>query len=92
MKIAKFKRLGEDGNGCFESIDSEGSFMERHPGYVRLTEYTEVEFTPLHTDEIVQKQLDALDKAESELRNKFQAALSKIETQREELRAITYQS
>lgn len=87
MKIARFKRLGE---GSFETYGEEGCFMERHDAYIRLTEYAEVEFQPLCSEEVVQKQLDALAGAETELRNRFQDALNSIEQQRANLLAIAY--
>jgi hypothetical protein len=83
-KIAVFKELKYN----YESVCDEQ--FDTFKDYVRLTEFVEVEFPPLQSEEIVQKQLDALDMAESELRNRFQEALGGIERQREELRAITY--
>lgn len=88
MKIAKFKRLGEHGGG--EYYGEEDCFMERLDNYVRITEYAEVEFKPLNSDVVVQKQLDALAGAEKELRNRFQQALSSIEQERANLLALAY--
>jgi len=89
MKIAKFKRLGEGTTCSFETFGAEGCFMESHAAYIRITEYAEVEFIPLCSEDVVQKQLNALDSAETEVRNRFQEALREIERQRQELRAIT---
>lgn len=85
QKIAIFRNI-EHG---YESI-LDGQF-DSFEEYVRLSEFVEVEFQPLTGDEFVQKQLSALDKAESALRAQFQIALNGIEQQRQELRAITYQ-
>ena len=87
MKVAKFKRLGE---GAFETIIDEESPLATLDCYVRLTEWVDVEFRPLRDEAIVEKQLNALEKAEAELRTKFELALGEIERQRQELRAITY--
>lgn len=84
QKLAIFKQLDRG----YESVCNER--FDTFEDYVRLTEFAEVEFRPLAGDEVVQKQLNALDRAEGELRNKFQAALNTIEQQRQELRAITY--
>lgn len=88
MRIAKFKRLC--GEYDYETILDEGHTLATCDDYVQITEWAEVEFRPLHDDAIVEKQLNALDKAESALRGKFQAALNTIEQKRQELRAITY--
>ena len=87
MKIAKFKRLGEN---SFETILDDSSPLANFDSYIRLTEWLDVEFQSLNDDAIVEKQLNALDKAETELRGKFQGALNEIERQRQDLRAITY--
>lgn len=90
MKIAIFKRIGTD--YPYEAIKPESDEKYTTNDFVRTSEYIEVEFPPCLSDEVVQKQIDALDWAESELRNKFQAALNSLEQQRAELRAITVQS
>lgn len=93
MKIAKYITMSEGRRG-YEVIHTEkdGTDFERVCGYVRISDFVEVEFPPLKDEAIVEKQIASLDKAESELRAKFQAALNGIEQQRQELRAITYQS
>lgn len=85
MRIARFKRLGEH---SFETFGDEA--LERVKGYVRLTEYVEVEFPPLRDGVLVEKHLEALDAAEAEVRTRFQSMLNEIERQRQELRAITH--
>jgi hypothetical protein len=83
FKLAVFKSPYGDESVCIELFDT-------FDDYVRMSEFVEVEFKPLSSEVVVQKQLNALDKSESELRNKFQEALNRIERQREELRAISY--
>lgn len=84
MKIATFKRLGDY---SFDTVSDDA--LDGSEDFVRTSEYVEVSFPSLHSDEVVQRQLDALDRAEDALRTKFQAALTGIEVQRAELRAIT---
>jgi sugar-specific transcriptional regulator TrmB len=65
--------------------------MEGH-GWVRLTEYTEVEFVPLPPAEVVDKQLKQLDDAEQKLRENFQQKLNELAEERGKLRALTNES
>ena len=88
MKLAVFKSIEPGSLYGWETVQGEGH--EKLDRYIRISEYVVVEFPPLKGDEVVQKQLSALDKAEGELRGRFQAALGQIEQQRQELRAITY--
>lgn len=85
MKVAIFKRLGEYG---YDTVSDDG--LENCKEYVRTSEYVDVDFPPLESKEVVEKQLSALDAAEAELRSKFQDALNAIESHRQELRAISY--
>lgn len=85
MRVAMFKRLVEP---SYDTVA--GDALEGCADFVRTTEYVEVEFPPLESARVVEKQLEALDKAEQEVRNKFESALRQIERQRQELRAITY--
>lgn len=87
MKVAKFKYIGTH---SFETISDDE--LEGADTYVRLSEYVDVEFPPRADEAVVDQHLEVLDRAESELRSKFQVALDSIEKQRAELRAITYQS
>ena len=86
MKLAQFRSIGER---SYESVLEE--WADGSSSYVRISEFVEVEFPPLHNDEVVQRQLDGLDRVEQALREKFQEALGGLERQRAELRAITYQ-
>lgn len=88
MKIAIFKSIEP---GCLHGWETIGAEdYEQIDRYIRVSEYVDVEFPPLKGEEVVQKQLTALDKAEGELRGRFQATLNQIERQRQELRALTY--
>lgn len=86
MKVAQFRSIA----GGYTTVYDEriGKWIT---GAIQVSEYVEIEFPPLATDEVVQKQLAALDGAEVELRDKFQQKLNEINTQRAELRALTHQ-
>jgi hypothetical protein len=90
MRIAIFKRIGTD--YAYESIKKEEDAQYASDDFVRITEYIDVSFPPLQDESIIEQSLGVLDKAESQLRNKFQVALNAIEQQRQELRAITFQA
>lgn len=61
------------------------------PGYVRLSEYTEVTFVPLPDNIRVEAQLNLLNEQEQALRNRFQEKLNEIEFARGKLLALTNQ-
>lgn len=88
MKLAVFKNIELGSLHGWETVGTDN--YEQVDRYIRVSEYVDVEFPPLKGEEVVQKQLTALDKAEGELRGRFQAALNQIEQQRQELRALTY--
>lgn len=90
MKIARFRRVGVDALCQYETFKTEEEAKYIGEDFVQISGYVEVEFPPLTDESIVAQHLSVLDKAESALRNKFQAALSGIEQQRAELRAITF--
>ncbi len=83
-KLALFKNLTYGHESVCEEI------FDTFHDYVRLTEFVEVNFPPLNSEEVLEKQLKALDSAEQDVRTRFQEALNEIERQRQELRAITY--
>lgn len=64
--------------------------FDRIDGYVRISEYVDVEFPMLPPSVTVALELDQLDKAEVKLREKFQEKLDEIETSRANLRALTH--
>jgi hypothetical protein len=84
QKLALFKNLKHGHESVCDEI------FDTFHDYVRLTEFVEVNFPPLNSEEVVEKQLKALDSAEHDVRTRFQEALNEIERQRQELRAITY--
>lgn len=86
LKLAIFKNVGEAPFTCVQ-----GPVFETMSHYVRLTEYVQVEFPPLQDHAIIQKHLEALDKAEVAITQRYFEKLAEIKQQKEELRAITYQ-
>jgi hypothetical protein len=83
--LALFKNIGEAPFICVSE-----SMFESIPGYVRLTEYVEVEFPPLQDHAVIQKHLEALDRAEEAITKRYFNTLADLKQQKEELRAITY--
>lgn len=59
-------------------------------GDVRVTEWAEVEFTPRAPEELVPAELAVLDKAEIELRTKFNEMLHEIAEKRARLLCLTH--
>lgn len=74
------------------AIMEEGTarMMER-TGWVRLTEFTEIEFTPLPPAEVIEGQLKLIDAAEAELRAKFQEKLNQLANERRALLSLTHE-
>lgn len=89
MKIAKFQHIGTpDWFAVWEQRDDGSDPMPE--SYVRVSEYLDIQFPALPAEEIVPAQMAALDKAEAELRAKFQEKLHEIAEQRAKLLALTH--
>lgn len=86
LKLAIFKNIGESSFTCVQI-----PVFDTMPNYVRLTEYVEVEFPPLQDHTVIQKHLEALDRVETAVTQRYFEKLAEIKQQKEELRAITYQ-
>lgn len=82
MKIATFKNLESDfdtiGEEVFESIN----------GYVRTSEYVDVEFPPLPHEDVVTKQVNALEEAKKNIQAKAELQLTEIDRRIGELLAL----
>jgi hypothetical protein len=88
VKIAQFKTGGHD----FTMISTDAAEVSvKYSGWVRLTEYIEVEFTPLPPVVVVEGQLKQLDAAEAELRTKFQEKLNELDNERAKLLSLTHE-
>jgi len=84
MKIAQFKSLEHD----YICIDSEK--FEIIDGYIRLTEYTDVEFIPLKDESIITKQVDFIDNKIKQAQAVSEAKINELTQQRNELLAIPH--
>lgn len=85
MKIAVYKDVQYN----FESICKDS--FEGVKGYVRVSDFVEVEFPKLSDDETIQKQLHALDEVRAEVSRKFAEALKEIDDAKAQLQALTYE-
>lgn len=57
-------------------------------GYVRISEWIDIEFPPLSTDEVIQSQLKVIDEAEQEARRRFNEQLERFNGMRANLLAL----
>lgn len=90
MKIATFNTgLGES---QFISAEAGGEACVKYSGWVRLSEYIEVEFPPLPAAVVVEGQLKQIDTAEQELREKFQQKLNELAEARAKLLSLTHEA
>ena len=86
MKLALYRA-----NGSYELVGEVAAWRdEPSAGYIRLTEIVEVDFQRLSPEITVPAELAQLDTAEAELRNKFNEALSALNTRRANLQALTH--
>lgn len=84
MKIAIFKNL-EFG---FETPSTDD--LDDHQNYIRLTEYADVEFTPLDNGELTNKQIDFLKAKKKEIQAETEIKLNKIDVQISKLLALPH--
>lgn len=59
--------------------------------YTQVTDWAEVEFTPLSNEHVIAGQLKQLDQAEQELRDKFAFKLSELAEARAKLLSLTHE-
>lgn len=89
IKLAVFRNI--EPGGCldgYETIDGEN--FENATHYVRISEYVEVEFQKLKDELVIDKYINALDRAETQIRLDFQKKLDEISGQRASLMALAY--
>lgn len=90
MKIAQFKTgPGISSTTIIDQRGGEGCIQ--YCGWVRISEYVEVDFQPLPADVVVEGQLKQIDAAEQELREKFQQKLNELTEARAKLQALTHE-
>lgn len=85
MKIAKFKSLGHG----YETVHTKA--LDGCDGYVRISEYVDVEFPPLADAEMINNAIVALDRRREKIVDEFTDKLAEIDQQKSELLAITHQ-
>lgn len=89
IKIAVFKDI--DPSSCLNGYESiGGAERESYSSDVRISEYVEVEFAKLQDEIVIDKYIDALDRAERKARVDFQKKLDEIMTQRSTLLALAH--
>lgn len=91
MKIALYKNLTYDSTTILQQPDwlPQGE-REKYEmsGYARVSEWIDVEFPPITNDEVIQSALRSIDKAEQEVRERFQAELDRFKNMRANLLAL----
>lgn len=91
MKIALYKNLSYDSVSVLMQPDwLPEAQREKYEmsGYARVSEWIDVEFPQLSNDEVIQSALRSIDKAEQEVREKFQAELDRFKGMRANLLAL----
>jgi len=82
VKIAKFK----DTEYGYESVCVEE--VERCDGYIRISEYVDVEFPPLKHKEVVLKEVEALEKQKTKVQAEAHNKTTEIDRRIGELLAL----
>jgi hypothetical protein len=82
MKIAIFKNIEYE----FESVSGESS--EGREGYVRITEYIDVEFERLEDKEIVEKQVDCLREVKKKIQAETEVKIGEVDRRIGELLSL----
>ncbi len=74
MKIAKFKSIE------FGHIVIDGEEFDDAESYVRITEYSDVEFTPRDNADVVEKKVASLKGKKKRVMAEFELKLTEIDT------------
>ena len=85
MKVAIFKNLEHN----FTCVNDDG--LEGCESYVRLSEYVDVDFPLLSNEDVVAKQVDALEEAKKNIQAQTERKLTEIDRQIGELLALPQQ-
>lgn len=90
MKVAKYRSIGRY---PYETVwhwdESVGE--PNHEGYVRLSEWVEVEFPPLRDKQVVEDEIVKLNAKAAEIRANLGLQIAAIEARKAELLCITDQ-
>ena len=88
LKIAMFAPPGD------ELSDRSTIYAEalgKFSGFIRRTEYVEVQFPELPREETVERELEVLDAMETKIRLEAQGKIAQVQDQRKKLLALTDQ-
>ena len=90
MRVALFRRINDFGIDWVSAFDWPAN-QEKEPevsGYIRLTEWVEVEFPDLQNVNIAQAQVEAIDKQIKAVREKLTDEVMRLERHKAELLAL----
>jgi hypothetical protein len=91
MKVALFRSMSTDNVMAWNSPEylSEDKRDAYCPSdFVRISEWVDVEFPALASDEVIQAQLQQIDKAEQAVRERFHEELERFRGMRANLMAL----
>lgn len=81
MKLAQFKSTDSSHTAYWDES------MEDASGYVRVSQYVDVEFPPLKSSDVISAQLAALSIARTEAADRFSRTLKEIDNRSAELQS-----
>jgi hypothetical protein len=83
MKIAKYQSVDMDYTFFSEDL------YEGRSGYLRLTEFADVEFVPLPAADMVPRQIEILDNKIEAIQGRALAEINELKQKKQELLALT---
>ena len=88
MRVAKYKSLKND----YTTIDSDGWMDNPDNGYLRTTEFVEVEFIDLPPEQTVPQEVAALEAVKKAAAVKYHSVVMALDEKISKLLAITHES
>ena len=88
MRLAKYKNLKHE----YTTIDKKGWMDGVDSGYVRLTEFVEVEFIDLPPEQTVPKEVAALEAVKTAAAVQYHSVVMALDEKISKLLAITHES
>lgn len=91
MKCAKFRSIGRH---SFETVwhrRDDDSDTGEHEGYIRLSEWVEVDFPPIADQVVIEQEIIQLNAKAAEIRATLGVQIAAIEARKAELLCITDQ-
>lgn len=86
MKVALFKSM-EYG---IEMVSTQATEKYSN-GYVRISEYVDVDFPPLQDEAVVRQQIEKLDEIADKITDDYRNKIAEIQDRKSKLLAITHQ-